>query len=147
MNDPDGLQKISGLLESVTSRNRSFLDKCAETKLMAVKNPHRAHQSYKALATQLMSSSEGNFGTSDNCLRYAERIRYDLDSDYLNASVLDVMQDLRESYFEDVLRPAVRQYLSGQGPTKEEIENLYESVLQLNGLVETLDFIAKLQNT
>jgi len=146
MNNPDGLRKVSGLLESVTSRNRSFLDKCADTKLMAVKNPNRAYQSYKTLATQLMSSNEGNFGGNENCLRYMEMIRYDLDSDYLNTSILDVLQDLRASYFEEVLRPAVKQYLSGQGPTKEEIENLYESILQLDGLVETLDFLSKLRN-
>ncbi|TFG11213.1 hypothetical protein EU537_12980 [Candidatus Thorarchaeota archaeon] len=147
MNNPDGLRKVSGLLESVTSRNRSFLDKCADTKLMAVRNPNRAHQTYKALAIQLIANSEGNFGRSDNCLKYMEKIRYDLDSDSLNASLLDVMQNLRSSYFEDVLRPAVRQYLSGQGSSKEVLENLYESVLHLDGLVETLGFIAKLQHT
>ncbi len=147
MNNPDGLRKVSGLLESVTSTNRSFLDKCADTKLMAVRNPNQAHQSYKALATQLIEKSEKNFGSSDNCLKYVERIRYDLNSDYLNTSLLDVMQNLRASYFEDVLRPAVKEYLSGNGPSRERIENLYESVLQLDGLVETLDFIAKLQNT
>jgi hypothetical protein len=59
---------------------------------------------------------------------------------------LTALSDLRSSYLEEILRPAVRGYLAEGKVSKGKIEDLYEKVFRLDGLIEVGQFFNRVDS-
>ncbi|MFW9802204.1 MAG: hypothetical protein ACFFFC_06105 [Candidatus Thorarchaeota archaeon] len=67
-----------------------------------------------------------------------------LRSGQLGAELVEALECLRRTFVQDVLKPAMKQYMTSSA-SSEWIEKLYESVLQIDGQLEVVQFFSKVQ--
>lgn len=146
MRVPKDLETLSGLFGSVTNRTRPFLNRCSETKYLAVTDFNRATDQYFILAKQALERPEKKLVSAKKCREQYHAVKSALASGQLGPELVDALQCLRRTYVESILKPAMKEYMSSS-VTSERVENLYEFVLQIDGLLEVVQFFGKVQKT
>ena len=146
MKDRESLDKIGGLLESVAAKSVPFLDKCSETKLLAYSDISQAHTQYRNLAKQAFSGSESILDSGPNCRNGFKKVQSALQGKEMTPELVNALNNLRRSYMEEILRPAVRGYLSGKAKSRRRIEDLYEKVFRIDGLIEVGQFFKRVNS-
>lgn len=146
MNGPEKLQKIGGLIESVEKKSRPFFAKCSHTKLLAYSEPDKAKNEYLHLARQAFQSSGSSLDFGEPCRRKIRTIQSVLNSETLDINFVIALQSLRSSFLEKVLRPAIRGYIVSKSGSQKDIENLFTSVLRIDGLVEVGQLLDKIDS-
>jgi hypothetical protein len=141
---PRELETLSGLFGSVTDRTRLFLSRCSETKYLAVTDFNKATDQYFSLARQALEGPREKHVASKRCRQQYLAVKNALESGQLSSQLIDALECLRRAFVQDVLKPAMKQYLTSS-ISLEGIEKLYESVLQINGLLEMVQFFGKVQ--
>lgn len=137
---PKELEKLGGLFDTVTGNSRQFFDRCAETKFLAVENYTKAADKCIQLARQTLNV--GDQGLDKDCL---SDVRSAVESGQFDSNLVDALSRLRSSYLEGVLRPAVKSYLSDEDKTFSEIETLYTNAVRIDGLLEVVQFLSRVQ--
>ncbi len=146
MNKKKSLDKIGGLLEKVAAKSVPFLDQCSETKLLAYSDIGQAHAKYRDLAKQAFSESKDVLSTGPNCKQGVASVRSALKRKKLSTELVTALSDLRSSYLDEILRPAVRGYLTEGKVSRGKIEDLYERVFRLDGLIEVGQFFDRVDS-
>jgi hypothetical protein len=139
-------ERLGGLFENATDRSRDFLDRCSETKFMAVKDYSRAEDEYITLAKRVLETPSKRRMAGKKCKRQFAAVRSALESGQLGPEYISALQELRQSFFNGVLKPTVRAYLA-KDALKEDVESLYESAICIEGLLEVIHFLEKIQRT
>ena len=146
MNGYEKLVKIGGLIESVEKKSRPFFAKCSHTKLLAYSEPDKAKNEYLHLARQAFQSSGSSIDFGEPCKRKIRLVQSVLNSETLDINFVIALQSLRSSFLQEVLRPAIRSYITDKSRSQREIENLFTSVLRIDGLVEIGQLIDKIDS-
>ncbi len=146
MTDKENLTKIRGLLESVASRNTPFLSKCSETKILAYTNLHEAQSKYKSIAHQALLGSEEILCSAPRCKEKLYAAKSLLEQGGVSSDFLDVLSSLRVTYLNEILKPAVRGYLTDGVKNRSEVERLYEKIFTLDGLIEVAQFFDRVDS-
>jgi hypothetical protein len=146
MNKKKSLDKIGGLLEKVAAKSVPFLDQCSETKLLAYSDIGEAHEKYRVLAKQAFAGSEDILSSRPNCRHGIKSVQSALKRKNLSPDLVTALSELRTSYLEEILRPAVRGYLSNGKAGRVNIEDLYEKVFRLDGLIEVGQFFKRVDS-
>jgi hypothetical protein len=146
MNEREEIDKIGGLLRSVTSIQSPFLERCSETKLLAVQDLDLARDRYRTLAQQALRSYEEIFPETSAGLAGIRKARTALESGKIDSQFERTLSGLRSTYLSEVISPALKDYLNKEKGTRKEIQDLYERVLTLDGLLETARFIRRVRS-
>jgi hypothetical protein len=144
MRAPKDLETLSSLFGSVTDRTRPFLNRCSETKYLAVTDFSKAADQYFILAKQALEGPEKRLVSAKKCRAQYHAVKNALESGQLGSELVDALQCLRRTFVQDVLKPAMKEYMSSSG-TSDRVEKLYESALQIDGLLEVVQFFGKVQ--
>jgi hypothetical protein len=142
MRSPKNLETLSGLFGSVTDRTRLFLNRCSETKYLAVTDFSKATDQYLALAKQALEGPGKRIASERRCKEQYHAVKSALESGRLGPELVDALQCLRQTFVRDILKPAMQEYMSSSG-TSIRVEKLYECVLQIDGLLEVVQFFGK----
>ncbi|MHA2065920.1 MAG: hypothetical protein ACXABY_16235 [Candidatus Thorarchaeota archaeon] len=141
MRAPKDLETLNGLFGSVTDRTRPFLNRCSETKYLAVTNYTKATDQYLELARQALESPE-RYISSKTCRDQYLAVKSALEAGQLGPELIDALRSLRIAFLRNVLKPAMKEYMSSSGKS-EQVERLYECALELDGLLEVVQFFGK----
>jgi hypothetical protein len=144
MRAPRDLGTLSGLFGSVTDRTRPFLNRCSETKYLAVTDFSKATDQYFALARQALEGPERKVVSEEKCREQYHAVKTALESGQLGPELVDALQCLRKTFVQSILKPAMQEYMSNSG-SSDRVEKLYESALQIDGLLEVVQFFGKVQ--
>jgi hypothetical protein len=142
---PKELERVGGLFNLASDRSRPFLDRCSETKYLAVRDYSRASRLTVELAKQTLKEANSGLTSHDDCKRYLVTLRRAVESGQLDTSIIHTLEKLRSKYLEKVLRPAVRTYLQNDDLKPTEIETLYKDALRIEGLLEVVQFLKKVE--
>lgn len=139
------LDRIGGLFNLASDKNRPFLMQCSETKYLAVRDYSKATSRTVELARQTLREANSGLTGQADCQRYLSTIQNVVESGQLDARVIGALEKLRSKYLEKVLRPAVRSYLENEDRKTAEIEALYNDALRIEGLLEVVQFLKKVE--
>ena len=140
----ENLQRISGLIESVERKSRPFREKCAHAKILAFTDPDEARTKYLHLARQAFPVAGTCFEQEDCCEGKVKKVKSAINSGEVNQSFQNALDELRSTFLQDVLKPAVKDYLLDNAHGRQEIEKLYTSVMQIDGLLEVARFLNRI---
>ncbi len=146
MNEKKNLEKIRGLLESVATRNTPFFNKCSETKILAYSNPGEAFDRYRHIAHQALEGSEAVLASVPKCREKYLTAKSMLDKEALSPDLIIALNSLRTTYLDEILKPAVKLYLSDQRDKPNDVETLYEKIFTLDGLIEVAQFFDRMDS-
>lgn len=144
MSDSRDIRALGTLLDKITERNQSFLDRCSEAKYLAVSNPTRATDVYLALVEQVLMSGKGNITLKGKCKSELEAVLSSMSAGNLSPELYDALIILRNVFLDDVLRPAVRDFLTTNKRDSTEVDSLYDSAVRIDGLIEVIRFLQRL---
>lgn len=139
------IERIGNLFDVASDLSQSFLEKCAETKYLALKDYYRAEDEYIKLAEKTLSVKGLGITDKDDCCSYLYSVKSQLESGQLNEGLIDALEALRGKYLEFVLRPAVRQYMQNDEYNKRELKKLYSNAMKIDNLLEVVQFMNKVQ--
>jgi hypothetical protein len=142
---PKELERLGGLFNLASERNRPFLDRCSETKYLAVRDYRQATSVTVELAKQTLQEANAGLTGRADFKRYLDTLQSALESGQIDGSVIRALENLRSKYLEKVLRPAVRTYLVDDKLKTSEIELLYKDALRIDGLLEVVQFLKKVE--
>ncbi|MFW9920396.1 MAG: hypothetical protein ACFFED_12410 [Candidatus Thorarchaeota archaeon] len=146
MADKENLVKIRSLLESIASRNTPFLTKCSETKLLAYSNLDEAHSKYRVIAQQALDGSQEILNSEPKCKEKLLTAKSILERESISSDLLDALSSLRTTYLNEILKPAVKGYLTSGTGNRQDVEKLYEKVFALDGLIEVAQFFDRVDS-
>jgi hypothetical protein len=95
------------------------------------------------LARQTLEEANSGLTSRDDCRRHLITLQRAVESGQLDTRVISALEKLRSNYLEKVLRPAVRTYLENEDLKTTEIERLYNDALRIEGLLEVVQFLKK----
>ncbi|MFW9789295.1 MAG: hypothetical protein ACFFE1_16605, partial [Candidatus Thorarchaeota archaeon] len=139
------LERLGGLFNLTSDKSRSFLNRCSETKYLAVRNYSRATSLTVELAKQTLKEVNTDFTTREDCEEYLETLRKAVEIGQIDSQVISALKKLRAKYLDKVLRPAVKVYLDNYDLKITEIEALYNDALRIEGLLEVVRFLKKVK--
>jgi hypothetical protein len=142
---PKELEKLGSLFSLAADKNRPFLERCSETKYLAVRDYSRATSITFELAKQTLREANSGLTNHDDCKRDLAILHRAVESGQLDRGVIKALQNLRSKYLEKVLKPAVRSYLENEDHKATEIESLYNDALRIEGLIEVVQFLMKVE--
>lgn len=145
MPDQKELEKIGGLFNLASIQNRPFLDKCSETKYLAVRDYDRAADETLKLAKQAIKST---LCIQKNCASLSKditTIRKAIDLGKIDSDFIDALANFRSGYLEHVLRPVVQTYLSNEEHMTSELEEYYTCALRIEGLLGVVQFLKRVK--
>jgi hypothetical protein len=142
---PKELERLGGLFNLASDKSRPFLDRCSETKYLAVSDYNRANSVTVKLAEQTLKEANSGLTSRADCKKYLGILQSAVESGQLDTSVIHALEKLRSKYLEKVLRPAVRSYLKNDELRTAEIEPLYNDALRIEGLLEVVQFLKKVE--
>ena len=142
---PKELERLGGLFNLASERNRPFLDRCSETKYLAVRDYRQATSVTIDLAKQTLQEANAGLTGRVDFKRYLSTLQSAVESGQIDANVIRALESLRSKYLEKVLRPAVRSYLEDDKRKTSEIELLYKDALRIDGLLEVIQFLKKIE--
>ena len=143
---PKELERLGGLFKLASNKNRPFLSRCAETKYLAVRDYDRATNLTFELARQTLSEANPGLRGHVDCRDYLAIIQSAVESGQLDSDFIIALKKLRTQYLQKVLRPAVKDYLNKGESEPTEIEKLYNDALRIEGLLEVVQFLKKLES-
>ncbi len=146
MPTPKELERLGGLFEKATTRSQQFLEKCTETKYMAISDFSKAEDEYITMAKGVLENPGKRKTILKKCEQQLAAVKSALESGQLGPEYIEALQNLRQSFFNGVLKPAVKAYLSKNAP-RDEVESLYERAIYIEGLLEVVQFLGKIQRT
>ena len=146
MPNPKELERINHLFNAASDRNKSFFDECSKTKYLAVKDYYRAEDEYIKLATKALSIKRFGIAEEDDCYGCLSSVKTVLESGQLHEGFVDALENLRATYLNSVLRPAIKQYIHNETVNKQALETLYTNALKIESLIEVIQFMNKLQD-
>ena len=142
---PKELERLGNLFNLASEKSRPFLDRCSNTKYLAVKDYSLATTVTLELTKQTLKEANPNLTDHEDCKRYISALRSAVESGQMDSSVVYSLQKLRSKYLEKVLRPAVRTYFRDDKLKAAEIELLYNDALRIEGLLEVVQFLRKVK--
>jgi len=142
---PKELERLGGLFNLASERNRPFLDRCSETKYLAVRDFSQAASITVELAKQTLEEANAGLKGRADFKRYLNTLQSAVEAGQLDSSVISALESLKSKYLEKVLRPAVRIYLEDDKRKASEIELLYKDALRIDGLLEVIQFLKKIE--
>lgn len=134
------LEKLGGLFDTVAGQSKPFLKRCSDTKILAVEDYARAHHECIELARQTLNIDNPNINPSS-----LAKARHAVESGQVDSSLAKALKKVRASYLDSVLRPAVKSYLVSEDNSIAELEQLYMRALRMDGLLEVVQFLTKVQ--
>ena len=143
---PKELERLGGLFKLASDKNRPFLNRCAETKYLAVRDYDGATNLTFELARQTLSEANAGLRGHSDCRNYLAIIRSAVESGQLDSDFIVALKKLRTQYLQKVLRPALKDYLNKGESESTEIEKLYNDALRIGGLLEVVQFLKKLES-
>ena len=144
MPTPKELERLGGLFEKATTRSQPFLERCTETKYMAVSDFSKAEDEYITMAKGVLEIPSKRKTIQKKCEQQLAAVKSALESGQLGPEYIVALQNLRQTFINGVLRPAVKAYLS-KSTSKDEVESLYEKAICIEGLLEVVQFLGKIQ--
>ncbi|MFW9768703.1 MAG: hypothetical protein ACFFF9_09680 [Candidatus Thorarchaeota archaeon] len=142
MPDPKELKRIDGLFNLASARSRPFLDQCSEAKYLAVRDYNRAADETLKLAMQTLKFAGAN---SPALTGEFSEIRSAVKAGQLDTDFIKQLSTLRTKYIKQVLRPAVKTYLSNEDFKTSDLDSYYESALRIDGLLEVVQFLKRIR--
>ncbi len=139
------LERLGSLFKLASERNRPFLDKCSQTKYLAVRDYDRATSITFDLAKQTLREANSCLTNRDDCKKYLAKLQNAIESGQLNQDFIHTLEKLKARYLERVLRPAIRTYLTNDDFKAAEIDELYNDALRIDGLLEVIQFLKKIE--
>ncbi len=139
------IERLGGLFNLASERNRPFLDRCSETKYLAMSDFSRARDEALKLAQQTLKSTTSYLGSSTNFDGHLTAIRNAVETGQLDGNLVQALSNLRTNYLKYVLRPAVQTYLTNEDLKTSDLEMLYESALRIDGLLEVVQFLKRVR--
>lgn len=139
------LERLGGLFSLASEKNKPFLDRCSETKYLAVRDYRRAASVTVELAKQTLKEANSGLTGQTECKKYLTKLQNAVESGQLDTSVIHALEKLKSKYLEKVLRPAVRTYLKNEELETTEFELLYNDALRIEGLLEVVQFLKKVE--
>ena len=139
------IERIGSLFNAASDMNKTFLDKCSETKFLAVRDYYRAEDEYIKLAEKTLSIKGLGITGIEDCCSYLINIKSQLESGQLNTRLIDALGALRARYLEYVLRPAMKHYIHNEESNNRELKTLYSNALKIDNLLEVIQFMNKVQ--
>ncbi len=138
-------ETLGGLFSAASNQSKPFLKRCSKTKFLAISDYYRASDQYVELAKESLTAENLGIRTHETCQDYLSEIRTALESGQLDTGFVDSMENLKSKYLKDVLRPAFREYIQEKTKKKSELEVIYLNALKIDGLIETIQFMNKVQ--
>jgi len=138
------LETPSRLFGSITDRTRPFLNRLSETNYLAVTNFQKAADQYLELVRQTLEFSEKRLVAVQRYSEPYHSVKKALEASQLSSEMVDALRSFRSAYVHYILKPAMKEYMSGSGAS-DSVETLYESALQIDGLLEVVQFFGKVQ--
>ncbi|MGY5879825.1 MAG: hypothetical protein RTV31_06220 [Candidatus Thorarchaeota archaeon] len=145
MSNPKELERIGNLFKAATNLSKTFLDECSKTKFLAVKDYYRAEDRYIKLAEKTLSVKSLGIAGKDDCFGCLSSVKSELESGQLDSGLVDALEDLRATYLENILRPAVKQYIHNDSTNNQGLKKLYTNALKIENLLEVIQFMNKVQ--
>ncbi len=145
MSNRKEIERIGNLFDVAADLGKTFLDKCAETKFLALKDYYKAEDNYIKLAEKTLSVKELGITGRDDCCSHLYTVKRELESGQLDAKLIDALEALRTKYLKYVLSPAVRQYIHYGGSNNRELKKLYSNAMKIDNLLEVVQFMNKVQ--
>jgi len=142
---PKELERLGGLFNLASDKSRPFLDRCSETKYLAVRDYDRAASVTFELAKQTLKEANSELTNRTDCQKYLSKLQSAVESGQLDTSVIHALEKLRSKYLEKVLSPAVKSYLENDELKIAKIELLYNDALRIEGLLEVVQFLKKVE--
>jgi len=142
---PRELERLGGLFNLASESSRPFLDRCSETKYLAVRDYRKAASVTVELAKQTLMETNSSLTNRADCKRYLTTLQSAVESGLLDISVITALEKLRSKYLEKVLRPAMKTYLDNDELKPTAIELLYNDALKIDGLLEVIQFLKKVE--
>ncbi len=139
------LERLGSLFKLASERNRPFLDKCSQTKYLAVRDYDKAASITFNLARQTLREANSCLTNRDDCKRYIAKLQSAIESGQLNSDFIHALEKLKSRYLERVLRPAIRTYITNDDFEEAEIDALYNDALRIDGLLEVVQFLKKIK--
>ena len=143
MSNPKELERIGNLFNVATNLNKTFLDKCSKTKFLAVNNYYQAEDEYIKLAEKTLSVKSLGIAAKDDCYGCLSSVKSELESGQLDSGLIDALENLRATYLESILRPAVKQYIHNDTINNRGLKKLYTNALKIENLLELIQFMKK----
>ena len=143
MSNPKELERIGNLFNVATNLNKTFLDKCSKTKFLAVNNYYQAEDEYIKLAEKTLSVKSLGIASKDDCYGCLSNVKSVLQSGQLDSGLIDALENLRATYLESILRPAVKQYIHNDTTNNRGLKKLYTNALKIESLLEVIQFMNK----
>ena len=145
MPTPTEFERLGGLVSVASNQSKQFRRKCSKTKFLAINDYYRATDQYVELAKETLNSNSLGIRTHDICQDCLLDIRNALELGQLDTNFIDAMENLRSRYLEDILKPAFKEYIQEKDARKAELEAIYINALKIDGLIETIQFMNKVQ--
>ncbi|NHJ14718.1 MAG: hypothetical protein EAX95_13645 [Candidatus Thorarchaeota archaeon] len=143
---PKELEKLGGLFEQASDRSRPFLEKCSETKYLAITDYPKAADQYIVLAKYTLEEQAARYEAKRKCNLQMAAVKTALESGQLGPELVIALRNFKQSFFDGVLRPAVRGYLANE-ISKAEVESVYESAIRIDSLLEAVQFLGRVQKS
>ena len=142
---PKELERLGGLFDLASDKNRPFLDRCSETKYLAVMDFKRASNITVELTKQTLKEANSGLTRRNDFRSHLLTLQKAVESGQIDTGVISALEKLRSKYLQKVLRPAVRSYLENDDLKTTEIEKLYDEALRIEGLLEVVQFLKKVE--
>ncbi|MHA1935181.1 MAG: hypothetical protein ACW97A_07855 [Candidatus Thorarchaeota archaeon] len=143
---PEDYRRLGGLFQKATNRTLPFLNKCSDTKYLAVNDFTQAKNEYLELALQAFGEQGIFLRKQAKCKKQLEALRIALESGNLGEDYVGALQRFRSTYLREVLKPAVKSYFDRGASPKKELARLYENALRIDGLLELIQFLGKVKS-
>ncbi|TFG33358.1 hypothetical protein EU527_08330 [Candidatus Thorarchaeota archaeon] len=145
MPTPKEFERLGGLFDTASNQSKPFLRRCSKTKFLAVSDYYRASDQYIELAKEILSAKSLGIRPQEACQDCLSYIRNALESGQLDTCFLDALEDLRSRYLEEILKPAFKEYIKDNTERKSDLDTIYLNALKIDGLIETIHFMNKVQ--
>ncbi|MFW9964792.1 MAG: hypothetical protein ACFFCX_14585 [Candidatus Sifarchaeia archaeon] len=145
MPSPEELERLGNLFTLAAERNRPFLDRCSETKYLAVRDYDKATKIIFELTNQTLKEANSGLMDLSDCKGDLTKLKNVVESGHLDTDFILALERLRSKYLEKILGPAVRTYLRNEDLKPIEIETLYNDALRIEGLLEVVQFLKKVE--
>ena len=146
MSNPKELERIGNLFNAASDLSKTFLDKCSETKFLAVKDYYRAEDEYIKLAGRTLSVKGLGIAGKDDCYGCLSIVKSELEAGKLNEGLIDALEGLRATYLENILKPAVKQYIHNDTSNNRALKKLYTNALKIENLLEVIHFMNRVHD-
>ena len=145
MPEPKEIERVGSLFSSLSNRSKPFLEKCAKTKFLAVSDYNRASDEYVKLVRKTLNNKGLGLAYGNDCQGCLSNVISSLDTFQMDTGLLDALEDLRSTYLESMLKPALKQYLQSESYTRADIEQLYMNALKIDSLIEVMQFMKRIE--